>query len=267
MLRFAANLSFLFQDLPFPERYAAAARAGFTGVECLFPDGQAAKDLAAVRAAAGIRQALINTPTGDATRGERGLACLPGREADFRDAVATAIEYATALDCPRIHIVAGVAPADVARDRLERTYRDNLAWAADALAGHGLTAMIEPINQRDIPGFFLRDGDHAAAVIEDLGAANIRLQYDLYHAQITEGDLARNIERFLPLIGHIQIANPPDRSEPDQGEINYPYLFDLLERLGYQGWIACEYRPRRDTLSGLGWGAAYGLGAAAPVRS
>jgi 2-dehydrotetronate isomerase len=258
--RFCANLSYLFLELPYLERHAAAAAVGFCGVEMQFPYETPVAELAAALAANVLEQVLINAPAGDPAAGERGLAALPGREADFRASIRTALAYARPIGCKRIHVVAGVMPDGADLPVWERTYRDNLAWAGDLAKRDGVTLLLEPINRRDIPGFFLRDAAHAAAVIADVGAANIRLQYDVYHAQIIEGDLARGIERHLGIIGHMQIAAPPDRCEPDHGEVNFPFLFELIDRLGYDGWIGCEYRPRHSTVAGLGWGAPYGLG-------
>lgn len=264
MPKFAANLSFMFTELPFLDRFAAAAAAGFDAVEYLFPYDYPGEVLAARLQDAGLTQALFNSPAGDWTAGERGLACLPDRVEQFRAGVRKAIEYAGVLDCRRVHVMAGLADpgADPGADpaTLSATYRDNLAYAAEAFAEHGITALIEPINQRDIPGFYLRDSGHALAVIAEVGRANLKLQYDVYHAQITEGDLAKTIEAAFDRIGHIQIANPPDRHEPDDGEINYPYIFALLDRLGFDGWIGCEYRPRAGTTEGLAWAAEYGIG-------
>jgi hydroxypyruvate isomerase len=231
-----------------------------------FPYDTPVAELAAVLVSNGLEQVLINAPAGDPAAGERGLAALPGREADFRTSIRTALAYASPLGCTRIHVVAGAMRDGADLSAWERTYRDNLAWAADAARSDGVTLLLEPINRRDIPGFFLRSAAHAAAVIADVGAANIRLQYDVYHAQIIEGDLARNIERHMGIIGHMQIAAPPERCEPDQGEVNFPYLFELIDRLGYDGWIGCEYRPRHGTVTGLGWAAPYGLGRNAGER-
>ena len=261
MLKIAANLTFLFTEAAFPERFQAAADAGFRGVEYLFPYEYAAADLAEWRSAADVEQVLINMPAGRWQDGERGLTCLPDRRGEFRDGVGRAIAYAAALGCPRVHLVAGLAPeGGPQRTPYEDTYRENLAYAADAFAEHGLTALIEPINGRyDVPGFFLQTSRQARAILEELARPNLKLQFDAYHVQIMEGDLVRTFRAALPAIGHIQIANPPDRHEPDMGEINYPYFFQAVEAAGYDGWLACEYKPRAGTRAGLGWGRAFGL--------
>jgi len=262
MPRFAANVSYLFGEHPFLDRFAAARAAGFQAVEFQFPYAWPADEVGERVRQNGLVQVLFNAPPGDYDAGERGIACLPGRETEFQDSLETIITYAQALDCSRVHIVAGLVGDGMDRDACERTYRDNLAVAAKTLASHGITVMIEPLNQRDQPGFFLRDTRHALAVMADVGADNVKLQYDLYHAQITEGDLAVTIRETLPHIGHIQIANPPGRNEPGAGEIDFAYLFDRLDEWGYDGWIGCEYRPSTTTLDSLAWAAPYGIGAA-----
>lgn len=260
MPRFDANLNYLFTELPFLDRFAAAAECGFRGIEILVPYEAPAAAIRQRLEAAGIEAVLINTPLGDPAKGDRGLTCVPGREADFKAAFSRALEYAAELRCPRIHVVAGVMPPGADRDRFDGTYRANLAWAAPEAAKAGITLCLEPINPRDIPGFFLNTAAQARTVIETLGQPNIRLQYDLYHAQIVEGDLTRTLEREIDLIEHMQIAGPPDRHEPDHGELNYPYLFEVIDRLGYRGWIGAEYRPRAGTRAGLGWAKRYGIG-------
>ncbi|WP_374466333.1 2-oxo-tetronate isomerase [Ferrovibrio sp.] len=259
MPRFAANLSFLFQDLPFLDRFRAAADQGFAGVEFMFPYDHAPAAVAAAMRDAGLQVALFNAPPGDWTAGERGLASLPARRKEFRAAMAKAFDYAAALNCPRIHVVAGVEPAQADRRAMEACYMDNLAWAAEQASGAGLLLLIEPINRRDIPGFFLSDFDFAQKVLEDIGAPNLRLQFDIYHAQIIHGDIIRRLERQMPWIGHIQIANPPDRREPGNGEIDYRYVFGRLDALGYNGWVGCEYRPEGDTAASLGWIREYSV--------
>ena len=260
MPQFAANLSMLYPEHGFVDRFAAAAADGFDAVECLFPYAYAAADLAAQLQAHGLRQVLFNAPPGDWEAGERGMACLPGREAEFRDGIRRALDYAQTLACPRIHVMAGIVPTDQDRNKLLPRYEANLAWAAEQAAAAGVDVLIEPINSRDMPGYFLSRQDQAHAIVQAVGAANLKVQMDLYHCQIMEGDLAMQLRRHLPTgrVGHIQIAGVPERHEPDQGEINFPYLFALLDTLGYTGHVGCEYRPRRGavaggTTAGLGW--------------
>lgn len=260
MPQFAANLSMLYPELDFLDRFEAAAKDGFKAVEYLFPYAYESRELAARLKAHGLQQVLFNAPPGDWDGGERGLACLPGREAEFRAGIALALDYAQALACPRIHVMAGVLPEGVARQAMQATYVDNLRQAAAQAAGVGVELLIEPINSRDIPRYFLNRQDHAHDIIGEVGAANLKVQMDLYHCQIVEGDLAMKLRHYLPTgrVGHIQIAGAPERHEPDVGEINYPYLFALLDELGYSGWVGCEYRPARGaqagaTAAGLGW--------------
>jgi hydroxypyruvate isomerase len=253
MPKFAANLSMLYTEHAFLDRFAAAAADGFKAVEYLFPYEHPAAELAARLKAHALQQVLFNAPPGDWAAGERGTACLPGREAEFRDGVRRALDYARTLDCPRIHLMAGLAPDGADRAVLRQTYLANLAWAA--AQARDISFLIEPINTRDIPRFFLNRQDHAHEIVLEVGAPNLKVQMDLYHCQIVEGDLAKKIEMYLPTgrIGHFQIAGVPERHEPDLGEINHPYLFELIDRLGWQGWIGCEYRPRAGTSAGLGW--------------
>jgi len=259
MPRFAANLSMMYPEYAFLDRFEAAARDGFTAVEFLFPYDYPQAEIKARLQGNGLQQVLFNAAPGNWAAGERGLACLPGREAEFRAALALAFDYAQALACPRLHVVAGLLPPGTARADVEPLYQANLAWAAEQAAGLGLDILIEPINPRDIPGFFLNRQDHAHAVVQGIGAPNLKVQMDLYHAQIVEGDLATKLRQHLPSgrVGHIQIAGVPDRHEPDEGELHHPYLFSLLDQLGYTGWVGCEYRPRRPqaggTSAGLGW--------------
>jgi hydroxypyruvate isomerase len=259
MPRFAANISTMFTDRPFAERIQAAADAGFKAVECQFPYEVEAGELEARLDRAGLDLVLLNAPPGDFAAGERGLAGLPGREAEFRAALDRALEYASRLGCPRIHVMAGMRPEGVAREVCLDVYRANLRLAADACGRAGKVAVIEPINSRDMPGYLLNTPAEATAIIEELGADSLRLQFDFYHVQIMTGDLARRFERHLPLIGHVQIAGVPERHEPDTGEINYPYLFDLMDRLGYAGWVGCEYFPAASAEEGLGWAYRYGI--------
>lgn len=256
MPRFAANLTFLFNEVPFLDRFAEAARAGFRAVEFAFGYDFAATDIAARAAAHGLEVVLINAPPGDFAAGERGLASLPGRERDFAASITTALRYAQALRCPRIHVMAGVVPdgADAAdRARRWQCFRQNLELACREAAAVGITVMIEPINPRDFPGYLLTTQAEAHALREELRLPNLSVQMDFYHAQMVEGDLATKFRRWQPHIGHVQIAGVPGRHEPDVGEINYPYLFRLLDDLRYEGWVGCEYKPVTDTVAGLGW--------------
>lgn len=257
MPRFAANLSMMYSEHDFLDRFAAAALDGFKAVEYLFPYAFERAELAARLRDAGLRQVLFNAPPGDFEAGERGIAALPGREDEFRRGfVEQALPYAEALACPRIHVMAGLCSAGAARD----TYLANLAWAAGQARVLGLDVLIEPINTRDIPGYFLNRQDDAHALIAEIGAPNLKVQMDLYHCQIVEGDLAMKLRRYLVpggSVGHLQIAGVPSRHEPDLGELNYPYLFELLDELGYAGHVGAEYRPRAGTTAGLGWFAPY----------
>ncbi len=253
MPKFAANLTMMFNEVPFIARFEAAAQAGFKAVEFLFPYEHSAKEIAAQLTAHRLQNVLFNMPPGDWAAGERGLACLPGREAEFRAGVATAIAYAKALGTPRLHAMAGLLPDGADRMTHRATYIDNLKYAAAETARHGIMLLIEPINTRDIPRYFLNTQADAHAIREQVGAANLKVQMDCYHVQIVEGDIAMKLRQYLPHIGHIQIAGVPERNEPDTGEVNYPYLFRLLDELGYDGWLGCEYRPRNGTVNGLGW--------------
>jgi hydroxypyruvate isomerase len=253
VLRFSANLSFLFDELPFLERFGAAARAGFEAVEFAFAYDHEPEDIAGAAHAAGVEVVLINLPPGDLAAGDRGLAAVPGREKDFAEALATALRYAEALECPRLHAMAGVVPEGLSDEDCEATFVANLAMAAAHAADQGRDVMIEPINRIDMPGYALSYQDQARRVIREVGAANLKLQFDAYHCQIMEGDLARRFERHLPLIGHVQIADNPGRHEPGTGEINFTYLLRQMERLGYAGWIGCEYKPKDGTEQSLGW--------------
>ena len=251
MPNFAANLSMMFTEHAFLDRFQAARSAGFTAVEYLFPYEFAPGEIKAALDAARLKQALFNGPPGDWEAGERGMASIPGREQEFRDTIGKALEYASVLKPDAIHVMAGNAAGPSA----QATYIDNLRWAAEQ-AGDQLL-VIEPINSRDMPGYFLSRSDQGVAILETVGAPNLKLQFDLYHAQIMEGDLTRRLERILPFIGHIQIAGVPDRHEPDAGELNLPHLFKTLDRLGYTGWVGCEYRPAGATVDGLGWFSSY----------
>ena len=260
MPKFAANLSFIFQEVGFLERFAAAAACGFKGVEYLSPYEHPPEVIAEQLKRHGLEQALFNMPPGDWAAGERGISALPGREQEFRDGVETALVYAKATGCRILHAMAGLWPQGRDRAEAERVYIANLRLAADRLAGEGLTLVIEPINIRDIPGYFLNTTTQAMSIIERVGRSNLKLQLDLYHVQIMEGDLAHRIRALAGHYPHVQIAGNPGRHEPDVGEINYPFLFDLLDELGYAGWIGCEYRPTGETKAGLGWARRYGIG-------
>lgn len=255
MPRFAANLSMMYNEHAFLDRFAAAARDGFKGVEFLFPYAFAAVDLAQRLAANGLQQVLFNAPPGNFEAGERGVAALPGREAEFRAGFAQALAYAEALQCPRLHVMAGLVPEGLERERMQATYVANLAWAAAQARAAGRTVLIEPINGRDMPGYFLQRQDQAHAVVAEVGDAGLQVQMDLYHCQIVEGDLETKMRQYLPTghVGHFQIAGVPDRHEPDAGEVNFPHLLALMDALGYDGWVGCEYRPAGDTSAGLHW--------------
>jgi hydroxypyruvate isomerase len=253
MPKFAANLSMMYQEHAFLDRFAAAAKDGFKGVEFLFPYENPAAEIRARLDAHGLTQALFNGPPGNWEAGERGLASLPGREDEFRRGVATALEYARVLGNQRVHLMAGLIRPGEDRALHRATYVRNLEHAAREAAAAGVTVVIEPINTRDIPGFFLNRQDEAHTICAEVGAANLKVQMDFYHCQIVEGDLAMKLRKYIAGVGHIQIAGVPERHEPDMGEINYPYLFRLMDELGYTGWVGCEYRPKGGTSAGLGW--------------
>jgi hydroxypyruvate isomerase len=258
MPKLAANISLLYSQLPFAERFAAAAKARFRYVEYQFPyPFGSAREIAERARAAGVEVVLHNAPAGDAAKGDRGIACQPQRVNEFREGIERAIEYAAAAGCPRLNVLAGIAPAGVARDQAKETLIENLRFAAGKAQAAGLTLLTEPCNPRTIPGFLLNTSKEGIEVIDAAGADNLRLQYDVFHMQIVEGDLAKTIERLLPRIGHIQIADVPDRNEPGTGEINFGWLLAHIDRLGYQGWIGCEYLPKADTDQGLSWATPY----------
>lgn len=254
-LQLSANLSFLFTDSPFEERFARAARAGFHGVEYMFPYAWDPLELSRLLREHRLQQVLHNLPAGDWDAGERGIACLPGRESEFRAGLDQGIAYARELGCVQLNCLAGVPPEGVPEAAIAATFKSNLRHAARQLAGSGIRLLIEPINSRvDIPGFWLDKPTKALALIAELGEENLWLQYDIYHAQIMEGDLARSIEANIKRIAHFQLADNPGRHEPGSGEINYPFLFALLHRLGYRGWLGCEYKPLlADTERSLAW--------------
>jgi hydroxypyruvate isomerase len=257
MPKFDANISWLFTELPFLERFEAAAKAGFQAVEIQNPYEFSTSEIVSELMRHGLSVALHNMPAGDWAKGERGLACLPERVEDFRASCDLALEYAVPLQAPRIHCMAGIAPKDADPGLLRETYVRNLRELAAKAADVNVEVTIEPINTRDIPGYYLNRSAQAVSLLDEIGAPNVRLQYDIYHMQIMEGDLAPTIERLLPRIGHVQIADTPGRHEPGTGEINYPFVLGKLDALGYAGWVGCEYRPRAGTLEGLGWMAPW----------
>ena len=264
MPKFSANLSMLFQEHDFLERFEAAA-AGFEGVEYIGPYDHSPETVAARLEKNGLRQVLFNLPCGNWAGGERGIAIFPDRVEEFRESVDTAIEYARALGCGQVNCLAGIAPADADRGELEDTFVANLKFAAERLEQAGIKLLVEMINDKvDMPGFFLTNTRQALGLLERVGSANLYLQYDIYHMQVMEGDLARTIEANLGRIAHIQLADNPGRHEPGTGEINYPFLYDLIDRIGYDGWIGAEYKPAAGTEAGLGWfGGFAGKGSAA----
>ncbi|QHE74590.1 2-oxo-tetronate isomerase [Hydrogenophaga sp. PBL-H3] len=253
MPRFAANLSMMYTEVPFLDRFAAAARDGFDAVEYLFPYEHAPGDIGARLKDHGLTQALFNLPPGDWAAGERGMACHPGREAEFAAALEQALPYIEATGCQRVHAMAGLIPAGSDTAARNATYVANLRQAAARLAPLGVSLLIEPINSRDMPGYFLSLQQQAHDVLTAVGAPYLKVQMDFYHCQIMEGDLSRRLQKHFAGVGHIQIAGVPDRHEPDGGEVNFPHLFDLLDQLGYAGFVGCEYRPKAGTSEGLGW--------------
>lgn len=258
MPRFSANLSMLFTDLPFPERFPAARAAGFTAVEYLFPYDHPRDELAGLLESNGLSQVLFNLPAGDWAAGDRGIAADPGRVEEFQAGVGQAVTYALALGAPRLNCLAGRLPRDVSPGLAWTTLAENLRFAADALSAAGLTLLVEFINRKDIPGFVLHGSAQAMQLIDEVDRANLLLQYDVYHAQREEGELAATLAALMPRIGHIQIADNPGRHQPGTGEINFPFLLREIDRLGYQGHIGLEYVPAPDTLASLGWIEQYG---------
>ena len=261
MPKLAANLSMMFTEIPFMERFAAARRQGFKGVEYLFPYDWPAADLARALEDNGLVQVLFNLSPGDWDEGERGLAALPGREGEFRASVIQALDYAKVLGCRQLHVMAGLVGAGSDRAVMEDVYVGNLKYAAAACADAGVRLLIEPINDTDMPGYFLNFSNQAGRIIERVASNNLYLQFDVYHMQIMEGHLAHSLGRLMPLIRHMQIASVPGRREPDEGEVDYDWLLRHVDELGYDGWIGCEYRPRGATNEGLGWGVPWGLNA------
>jgi len=272
MPKFAANLHYLFSEVPFLDRFEAAARTGFKGVEFQVPYDHPPAELAARLQAHGLKMVLFDAPMGNWDAGDRGLAAVPGREKEFCDSLARVVEYGQALGCDTVHTMAGVVGPGQDYQAAERTYVENLRYAADFLGRNGIAVVIEPINKKmglvkngpsyttqGMHGYFLNHTEHARRILEQVGSRNLYLHLDVYHMQMLEGHLAETIEANIRLTRHVQIAGVPGRHEPTVGEINYPYLFDLLDSLGYQGWIGCEYRPRGNTWEGLGWAARYGI--------
>ncbi len=257
MPKFAANLTMLYNELEFLERFAAAARDGFAGVEYLFPYPYPTEQLAERLRQHGLVQVLHNLPAGDWSKGDRGIACLPARADEFRAGVGQAIEYATALSCQQVNCLAGVAPPDIPAADLRRTLVENLRYAAAELAKAGIKLLVEPVNTRDIPGFYLNHSAQAIELMDEIGSDNLFLQHDFYHMQIMEGDLVPTFRKIKERIGHIQIADNPNRNEPGTGEINYPFVFAALDEAGYDGWVGCEYKPQVGTSAGLGWFEPY----------
>jgi hydroxypyruvate isomerase len=259
MPRLAANLSMMFNEVPFLDRFAAARKAGFDAVEFLFPYEFPAAELRRRLDDNGLTQALFNMPPGDWAKGDRGVASLPGRQGEFREGVKLALEYAAALNCKLVHAMAGIVPQGVSLVTAGSLYAANLAWAAEQAIAGGVKLAIEPINHRDMPGFFLNTEAQGAAVVEAIGRDRIGLQFDVYHCQTTEGDITKRMEALLPVIVHMQIADVPARNEPGTGEIGWKYVFKRMDELGYAGWVGCEYRPAGDTVAGLKWRQEYGV--------
>ena len=258
-MRLCANLSMMFNEVGFLDRFDAAAKAGFKGVEFLFPYDHDAREIRARLDGAGLQQVLFNGPPGDWAQGERGTASLPGRQAEFRDGIKRALEYASALGNKLVHVMAGIPGKDVKPVTAAAIYAANLAWAAEQAHAAGIKLVIEPINHRDMPGFHLNTMAQGAAVIEAIGADRVGLQFDAYHCQVTEGDVTKRLEAFMPVIAHIQIADVPARNEPGTGEIGWEFVFKRIDSLGYDGWVGCEYRPAGETKAGLAWRERYGV--------
>jgi hydroxypyruvate isomerase len=257
LLKFCANLSFLYQELGFLDRFAAAAKDGFKAVEYLGPYAETREAVSAALRDNGLTQALFNVPSGNWAGGERGIACLPERVDEFRTGIRTALDYATALNCPKVNVISGLVPAGADLTKLEDVLVDNLKFAADLCAKSGVKLLIEPINTRDIPGFFLTTTAQAERILDRVGSSNLYIQYDVYHMQVMEGDLIPTYTRLKDRIAHIQVADNPGRNEPGTGEINYGFVLGEIDRLGYDGWIGCEYKPKNGTTAGLGWMKAF----------
>ncbi len=257
MPKLCANISLLYTEIDFMDRFAAAAKSGFKGVEYLFPYAYPKDQLAEALARNKLVQVLHNLPAGDWAKGDRGMACQPDRVGEFQDGVGKAIEYATALGCKQVNCLAGLAPKGVAPDQVRATFVANLKFAAEKTKAAGIRLVTEPVNNRDVPGFYLNRSQQALEIMDEVGSDNLWLQYDIYHMQIMEGHLAKTIEANLARIGHMQLADNPGRHEPGTGEINYPFLFGWIDRIGYPGWIGCEYNPKAGTVEGLAWAKPY----------
>jgi hydroxypyruvate isomerase len=257
MPKLAANLTMLWNELDFLDRFGAAAQAGFSAVEYLFPYPYEKQQLVDRLGQNKLTQALHNLPAGDWAKGDRGVACQPERRGEFRDGVGLAIEYAKALGCPQLNCLVGIAPVGAAADALQSTLVDNLKFAASELSKQNIKLLVEPINTRDIPGFYLCHTKQALELFAEVASPNLYLQYDIYHMQIMEGDLGPTIKANLPRIAHVQIADNPGRNEPGTGEVNHAFLFELLDKEGYQGYVGAEYKPKGKTDEGLGWAKPY----------
>lgn len=257
MPKFAANLTMLFTEVPFIDRFSEAQKAGFKTVEYLFPYAFKSQELAKQLEQNNLQQALFNMPPGNWDEGERGFAAIPGREQEFKESVETAIHYALALNCKKVHAMSGIVDPQFTYQEHIDTFINNIRYAADAFAKHGIMLLIEPLNNRDVPGYFVAHQRDAVELIKQVDRANVKLQLDLYHAQIMDGDLTTLIHDLADYTGHIQIASVPERHEPSEGELNYPHLFNALDESGYDGWIGCEYNPRYTTIAGLAWVKPY----------
>ncbi len=260
MPKFAANLSWMFTEHAFPDRFQAAADAGFEAVEVQLPYDFSAEELATRRKAAGVKQIMFNAPPGDMKAGEYGLSGLPGREQEFRDSIGKALDYAAVLECRLIHVLAGIVPDGCSVARCWDTYLENVAWAAEACAPSGVGVLLEPINTVERPGYLVSLTTQAREAVDTIGLDNVGIQYDFHNAQLMEGRITRTLEANIACIRHMQIAGLPDRTPPNEGEMNYLYLFDLIDRLGYKGWVGCEYRPKGSTIESLDWAKDFGIG-------
>ena len=267
MPKFAANLTWMFQEYDFLERFAAAAALGFSAVECRFPYAWERAQLSDRLNDAGQKQIVFNTPPGDADQGEYGLAALPGRESEFQDSIGLAVDYADALDCKMLHVLAGIADSGPSVEQHFETFMANLEWAVQACGRAGITILIEPINPFERPGYLISTTAQARQAIDQLDSSNVAIQFDFHNAQLVEGNLSALFEQNLSYIRHVQIAGVPGRTPPDQGEIHYPYLFDLIDELGYTGWVGCEFTPGESTAAGLAWARRYGIGGSVAAPS